>query len=584
MSSTQRNGGELIVDVLERQGVRHLFTLCGGHISPILVAAEQRGIRIIDVRDEANAAFAADAASRLTGVPGVCAVTAGPGVTNTLTAVKNAMLAESPLILLGGAAPTVLKGRGALQDIDQMACVKGFVKETIEAHTVAALIPAVERAFKVAQAGVPGPVFVEVPIDVLYPEEMIRSWYLSSSDSGKTKGVGARAVNWYVGRHLDKLFADAEENQAGSAIAPKAAQPLTPVIAQAAKMIARAQRPVLLVGSQALTRAAEADEIAAAVARIGMPTWLAGMARGLLGRTHPLHMRHKRRDALKDADLVILAGVPADFRFDYGRVIGRNAKIISVNLSPRTLVKNKLPNLPVHAEPGRVLQRLGAHPLIAGLSWPNWQQKLQERDDARDAEIAAMADMPCEGGMNPLAVCRAVEDVMNEDSIIVADGGDFVGSAAYICRPRGPLRWLDPGVFGTLGVGAGFALAAAATRPSAETWLIYGDGAAGFSIVEWDTFARHKLGVIAVVGNDAGWTQIARDQITILKSDVGTVLARTRYDKVAEGFGGKGFNVKRIEDLPAVLVKAKKLAAQGVPVLINCHIGSTDFRKGSISV
>ena len=265
-------------------------------------------------------------------------------------------------------------------------------------------------------------------------------------------------------------------------------------------------------------------------------------------------------------------------------MIGRNAKIISVNLSPRTLVKNKLPNLPVHAEPGRVLQRLGAHPLIAGLSWPNWQQKLQERDDARDAEIAAMADMPCEGGMNPLAVCRAVEDVMNEDSIIVADGGDFVGSAAYICRPRGPLRWLDPGVFGTLGVGAGFALAAAATRPSAETWLIYGDGAAGFSIVEWDTFARHKLGVIAVVGNDAGWTQIARDQITILKSDVGTVLARTRYDKVAEGFGGKGFNVKRIEDLPAVLVKAKKLAAQGVPVLINCHIGSTDFRKGSISV
>ena len=186
--------------------------------------------------------------------------------------------------------------------------------------------------------------------------------------------------------------------------------------------------------------------------------------------------------------------------------------------------------------------------------------------------------------MNPLAVCAAVEAVMEEDSIIVADGGDFVGSAAYICRPRGPLRWLDPGVFGTLGVGAGFALAAAATRPSAETWLIYGDGAAGFSIVEWDTFARHKLGVIAVVGNDAGWTQIARDQVTILDSAVGTVLARTRYDKVAEGFGGKGFNVKRIEDLPAVLKKAKKLAAKGVPVLINCHVGKTDFRKGSISV
>ncbi|MCO4764222.1 MAG: thiamine pyrophosphate-binding protein [Myxococcales bacterium] len=583
---SSRNGGELIVDVLERQGVRHLYSLCGGHISPILVAAQQRGIAVIDVRDEANAAFAADATSRLTGVPGVAAVTAGPGVTNTLTAVKNAQLAESPLILLGGAAPTVLKGRGALQDIDQMACVKAYVKETIEAHTVGSLIPAVERAFKISQAGVPGPVFVEVPIDVLYPETLIRGWYTDSTGgkSKKKKPVGAKAVEWYIDRHLNKMFAPNEHTAAPRPIAAKAAQPLAPVVAQAAKMIAKAQRPVLLVGSQAMTRAGESHAVAAAVERIGMPTWLAGMSRGLLGRTHPLHMRHKRRNALKDADLVILAGVPADFRLDYGRVIGRQAKVITVNLSPRVLVKNKLPSLPVHAEPGRLLQRLGAHPLIAGLSWPNWQHTLQERDDARDAEIAAMAEQDCPGGMNPLAVCKAVEDVMDDDSIIVADGGDFVGSAAYICRPRGPLRWLDPGVFGTLGVGAGFALAAAATRPSAETWLIYGDGAAGFSIVEFDTFARHKLGVIAVVGNDACWTQIARDQVEILESDVGTVLNRTRYDKVADGFGGKGFNVKKLKDLPAVLVKAKALAAKGVPVLINCHIGKSDFRKGSISM
>ncbi len=581
--TASRNGGELIVDVLERQGVRHLFTLCGGHISPILVAAEKRGIGIVDVRDEANAAFAADAASRLTGVPGVAAVTAGPGVTNTLTAVKNAQLAESPLILIGGAAPTVLKGRGALQDIDQMACVKAFVKETIEAHHVSALIPAMERAFAIAQRGVPGPVFVEVPIDVLYPEELIRGWYQSSGGSGKKKDLPAKAMDWYLGRHLDKMFDEGDGTRASGPIPARAAQPLGPIVGQAARMVAKAQRPVLLVGSQAMTRAPEADAVASAVARIGMPTWLAGMSRGLLGRTHALHMRHKRRAALKEADLVILAGVPADFRLDYGRVIGRKAKVVTVNLSPRTLVKNKLPNLPVHAEPGRFLQELGAHPLIGGLSWPSWQRKLQERDDARDAEIAEMAKQDC-GEMNPLAVCQAIDAVMAEDSIIVADGGDFVGSAAYILRPRGPLRWLDPGVFGTLGVGAGFALAASASRPSAETWLIYGDGAAGFSLIEFDTFARHKLGVIAVVGNDAGWTQIARDQVEILKSEVGTVLSRTRYDLVAEGLGGRGFNVTELSQLPEVLREAQALARQGVPVLVNCHIGKTDFRKGSISM
>ena len=173
---------------------------------------------------------------------------------------------------------------------------------------------------------------------------------------------------------------------------------------------------------------------------------------------------------------------------------------------------------------------------------------------------------------------------MDDDAVIVGDGGDFVATASYILKPRGPLKWLDPGAFGTLGVGAAFAMAAKLVDPEAEVWLMYGDGAAGFSLVELDTMVRHRVGVIAVVGNDAGWTQIARDQVVLLNDDVGTVLARTRYDQVAAGFGAIGFNVEREEDLAPTFDEAKRYAAEGRPVLINVNIGVTEFRKGSISM
>lgn len=168
------HGGLLIADVLRREGVRAIFTLCGGHISPILVGAKQRGIRVVDVRDEKNAVFAADATARLTGVPGVAAVTAGPGLTNSLTAVKNAELAHSPVVLLGGAAATMLKGRGSLQDIDQLSVIGPHVKWAASVRYAKDLAPVVARAFEVAQAGVPGPTYVECPIDLLYPDKIVR--------------------------------------------------------------------------------------------------------------------------------------------------------------------------------------------------------------------------------------------------------------------------------------------------------------------------------------------------------------------------------------------------------------------------
>ncbi|HWB64826.1 MAG TPA: thiamine pyrophosphate-binding protein, partial [Chitinophagales bacterium] len=200
------NGGEIIARVLQKHGVKYLFTLCGGHISPIFVSAENIGIRVIDTRHEVNAVFAADAVSRLTGVPGVAAVTAGPGLTNTITAVKNAYLAQSPLILLGGAAATILKGRGSLQDIDQMSMMRPIVKWAATISKVKEIVPTLEKAFAIAQQGVPGPVFIECPIDTLYGEELVRSWYGAKSKDAPVKNLQDRIVQWYINFHAQNLF------------------------------------------------------------------------------------------------------------------------------------------------------------------------------------------------------------------------------------------------------------------------------------------------------------------------------------------------------------------------------------------
>ncbi len=307
---------------------------------------------------------------------------------------------------------------------------------------------------------------------------------------------------------------------------------------------------------------------------------------------------------------MLLAGIPNDFRLDYGRHIGRRARLLMVNRDAAALRQNRRPQLAVHADPGRFLRALAARAAVGSPAraavgskahggsapagegsaarqerWAGWIGALRLRDEAREQEISEQAAAPVTGGLvNPLALCRAVDALLAPDSVIVADGGDFVGTAAYILRPRAPLSWLDPGVFGTLGVGGGFALGAKLCRPGADVWILYGDGSSAYSLAEFDTLARHGLPVIAVVGNDAGWSQIAREQVEMLHDDVGTVLARTDYHRVAEGYGGRGLSVARPEDVAPVLAEALRLARAGSPVLVNALIGKTEFRKGSISI
>jgi acetolactate synthase-like protein len=572
------NGGDRVAEVLRAHGVRQVFTLCGGHISPILVGCRQRGIRVVDTRDEATAVFAADAAARLGGIPGVALVTAGPGVTNAVTAVQNARMAQSPVVLIGGAAPTALQGRGALQDIDQLAVLRPIVKWATSVRRVAALDGAVAAAFHTAREGVPGPVFVECPADLLYGEALVREWYGAAIPG---RSVAERATRTYLRWHVRRLFAGSRRAVRADPTAPLPPEASERTLENAAARIRTAAKPLLLIGSQAVLETAAVQALAAAVERLGLPVYLSGMARGLLGRDHPLQRRHRRREALREADLVILAGVPIDFRLEYGTQIRRGATLISVNRSRPDLTRNRRPDVAAHGDPGLWLKRLAD--LAGGTAGREaWESTLRQRDAARESEIAgASASGPL---LDPLHLCREIERVAGPDAVFVADGGDFVGTASYVLRPRGPLGWLDPGAFGTLGVGAGFALAAGVHRPGAEVWLLWGDGAAGYGLSEIDTFVRHGVPVIAVVGNDASWAQIAREQVEILGDDVGTVLARTDYDRVAEGFGAVGLRLDDPRDAPRVLAEAREHAAAGRPVLINAHLRRSEFRKGSISM
>lgn len=576
------HGGEIVVRELKKRGVKYLFTLCGGHVSPILVAGKAAGLRIVDTRHEATAVFAADAVSRLTGVPGVAVVTAGPGVTNTITALKNAQMAQSPLILLGGATATLLKGRGALQDIDQMALVRPHVKWAGALRRVKELAPAVDRAFEEAVSGIPGPVFLEMPLDLLFPREVVAEFY------GKETGRPARSLrrrleNWYIRRHLRNLFSGAEKAEWGAANRGKPRSIPARDVRRVWGSLRAARKPVILIGSQAVNNVKAVEELAAAVENLQVPVYLSGMARGLLGANSPLQFRHQRRVALTEADWVLLAGVPSDFRLEYGRQISGRAFLVSVNLGRRDLKRNRRPQIAVEGDPGTFLRELARRKAGALPSREEWFTVLRQREAAREKAINEQAAR--EGAaVNPLFFLRKLNEFLAENSILVADGGDFVGSAAYVCRPRQPLSWLDPGPFGTLGVGAGFALGAKISRPESEVWIIYGDGAAGFSLLEMDTFVRHRIPVIAVIGNDGGWAQIARDQVDILKDDVATVLRKSDYHRVARALGAEGIRVDQPGQIDAALVAARNAARSGVPVVLNVMLDRSDFRKGSVSV
>ena len=576
MSSDLQHIGLDIGSFFKHKNISSVFTLCGGHISPILVGCEKENINIIQVRDEVSAVFAADAVSRLTDSVGVAIVTAGPGVTNTITAIKNAQMAQSPVLLIGGAAATLLKGRGSLQDIDQISLLKTYVKSAVSVKKTRDVIPTLANALNTATSGVPGPVFVELPIDLLYPEEDIRKEFINQLPKS---GYFGKIAHWYVERHLNDLFSSKK-----SSIKVKPVKEFKldqRKIDKAALAIVKAKKPVFLLGNQVTQNKEFLPMCLKSIDKLSVPTFTSGMARGCFGSSDKYFFRHNRKHALKNADVVLTLGIPLDFRLGYGFSINKDATLIAVNKSKEDLNKNRKPDIGIHADPSRIMHEIGK--IINPPSCKEWIKELTGLEEKRETEILQFSKNESDF-VNPVHLCKTIDKFIDEESILVADGGDFVGTASYTIRPRSALGWLDPGPFGTLGVGGGFAIGAKSSFPKKEVWVFYGDGASAYSLAEFDTLCRHKLPVIAIIGNDASWQQIAREQKQMLGSNIGTELAFNAYEKVVEGYGGKGYYVENHDTLDETLKRAKEDAKLGYPVLVNIKISKSDFRKGSISV
>lgn len=541
----QVHGGRLIAQALRRHGIEHVFTLCGGHIQAIYDGCLDEGIRVVDVRHEATAGHAADGYARVTGKPGVCLVTAGPGVTNAVTAVANAKRAGVPMVCIGGAGPRALADMGSLQDMDGVHLMRPVAKWAVQVTETRRLQEYVEAAFRVAQADLPGPVYLEIPLDVLM------------------------------------MFADD---------APPATAPMPPPrpaggpasMQRAVDLLREAQRPAFLLGSQLRWSAAKGVALRAANA-YRAPFFLSGMARGALPVEHPGRFCRVRKRALKSADVVFVLGTPFDFRVDYGRsgTWNPDVRVVQVDLDGSELGRNRRVDVAIHGDSGLFLEQL-----LEGLpekkDSAGWVAELRSEEDARWssmlAEIESRSDPP-----NPLRVCHALGERLGSNDIVIGDGGDFVATAANVIGIEWPQLWMDPGPLGTLGIGPGYAMAAALARPDARVVLLFGDGSFGLHALEFEAMVRQKIPVIALIGNDAAWTQIRRGQVQMYGTEraVATGLEYTRYERVVEAVGGKGYWVDTDAALPEALDAA---FASRAPVCVNVKIAPSDFRKGAISV
>jgi len=538
----QVHGGRLVSKALARHGVTHLFTLCGGHIQAIYDGCLDDGIRVVDTRHEQTAGHAADGYARVTGRPGVCAVTAGPGVTDVVTAVANAQRAGVPMVVFGGAGPRALQDMGSLQDMNHVELMRPITKWSVAVPSTDRIQEYVDSAFRIAQSNVPGPVFLEMPLDLL--------------------------MNW------------ADD-------APPATGPLPPprpggdpaAIARAAQLLRESQRPMFIVGSQ-LRWSPRREALRAFAEAVEAPFYLNGMARGGLPYEHPNLMTRSRKFALAQTDLCLVFGTPFDFRLEYGRAINPGAKVVQIDLDGSELGRNRRLDVAIDGDSGVVLEQLLAE--VKSKRSDGWLATVRAAEDKSRAKMAAEIDSDV-SPPNPLRVCAELGKRLGKNDIVIGDGGDFVATAAYVLKLEWPQMWMDPGPLGTLGVGPGYAMAAKLARPDANVVLVYGDGSFGLHAMEFEAMVRQKIPVIAVIGNDAAWTQIRRGQVELYGVDrsPATALEYTRYDKVVEALGGFGAYVEHIDQLGPALDAA---FAAGKPACVNVKIAGSDFRKGAISV
>lgn len=533
------HGGRLVARVLKNEGVSHLFTLCGGHIASIYDGCIDEGIQIIDTRHEQAAAHAADAYARLTRGIGVAAVTAGPGVTDAVTAVANAFYANSPLLLLGGAAPLEQQGRGALQEMEQVALLKPITKYSIAIHQTDRIPELLTQAIRIALTGRPGPVFVEIPFDILI------------------QFVDENAVKFPTHyRTTARTFGDTEH------------------ITRAANLISGAQHPVVLAGTQVYW-----DDAAAAlrqfVESFNLPVFPNGMGRGTIPMNHPNCLPLARGAGLRQADVVLALGVPMDFRMRYGD-FGDRTKLIQVDMDAAEIGRNRAVDVGIVGSARAVLEQLTA--AMPAADFGDWVAQLQGVQEEKRTELAEWENSD-EVPIHQLRLAHELNSILDDDTIVIADGGDVVGLAAKVLTITKPGQWLDPGPLGCLGVGLPFALAAQALYPNKKVIVLNGDGSFGLNGMEFDTAVRFNLPIVTLIGNDGQWGEIRLPQIALMGEEraVATALApNVHYERVADAFGGYGEYVT----VPAEIVPALRRALDsGKSSIVNVMIDPAGVTK-----
>jgi acetolactate synthase I/II/III large subunit len=540
------HGGAHAVAAAQRCGVQTMFTLSGGHVFPLYDGAVKADppMRIVDVRHEQTAVFAAEATGRLSRVPGLAVLTAGPGVTNGISAITTAHFNGSPLVVIPGRAPDYRWGSGSLQEIDHPVLLQAVTKRAWTEHETARIGPAVDEAFRLAAARHRGPVFLDASLEALF-------------------GTAERVPPPQPG--------PAPEERP----APAAAD-------EVARLLAEASRPVLVLGSDVWLDGAH-EAARAAAEQLRLPVIANGQGRGILPAGHELLVSRARGMALGEADLVIVAGTPLDFRLGYGEYGGKNgtppARVVHVADAPAQIARHRelaaavaapLPaffsELADAAKPGGARGAAGEHDR-AGWPWEaGWLPRLQTA-----TRQAVAADAPLLGSeaapIHPMRIYGELGRLLEADAVVIGDGGDFVSYAGKYVEPKLPGGWLDPGPYGCLGTGLGYAIAARIARPSAQVVLLLGDGAAGFSLMDADTLVRHGLGVVMICGNNGIWGLEKHPMQALYGYDVAADLQpQCRYDEVVAALGGAGELVTSPSDIGPALRRAFD---SGVPYLVN---------------
>ncbi|MGZ4617765.1 MAG: acetolactate synthase [Frankiaceae bacterium] len=560
-----RHGGHLAVEVLRGHGVATMYTLSGGHVFPLYDAAA-RGeppLPIVDVRHEQSAVFAAEAEAKLRRTCGLAVLTAGPGVTNGVSGVATAHFNGSPLVVLGGRAPQFRWGTGSLQELDHPPILAPVTKRAASVTAVDQIGPQVGQAARLAATAHRGPVFLDLALDAVF---------------------GAAMPTELPGTESASPLATAQPAAGPAAVR----EPNPDDLAAVGALLSAARRPVLVLGTDVW-----ADRADAAARRFAeelrVPVVANGMGRGVVPAADPLSVSRVRSAALGEADLVLVAGAPLDFRLSFGAFGGRGgrppARVVHLADSADSVATHVDLAATASGDLTRVLDGVAAHVHRRGA--PDtfaWLDRLRGLDEqairALDAERATPGDP-----VHPARVYGALADVLDDDAVVVCDGGDFVSFAGRLIDSQRPGCWLDPGPFGCLGTGLGYAIAARRNRPDAQVAVLLGDGAAGFSLMDADTLVRHRLPVVLVVGNNGIWGLEKHPMRAIYGYDVAADLQPgCRYDKVVSALGGAGEFVERADDVRPALARAFELARQtSGPVCVNVALDpSVAYPRSSV--